>query len=246
MDNVSTALLSNVTISGNSSNIGGGMHILDSNPELLNMTINGNDSNGGGKAIYNADSSPTLKNVIIWDHDGSTTLFNFGTSNPSISYSLIEGSGGSGSWDSSFGTDGGNSIDTDPLFVTGTNPANAPTTTGDHQLMASSPAINTGDPSIDLSDFPGGPGSPVDLADNERVYDGTTDIIDIGAYEFQGDYVEPFTPFITTWEVTAGDPDITIPTTGSGYNYDVDWGDGNSDTGAVSYTHLTLPTIYSV
>jgi len=36
--------------------------------------------------------------------------------------------------------------------------------------------------------------------------------------------------FITTWEVTAGDLDITIPTTGGGYDYTVDWGDGNSDT----------------
>ncbi|NBC66189.1 MAG: BspA family leucine-rich repeat surface protein, partial [Bacteroidetes bacterium] len=39
-------------------------------------------------------------------------------------------------------------------------------------------------------------------------------------------------PFITTWEVEAGDLQITIPTAaGQTYNYDVDWGDGNSDTG---------------
>lgn len=37
-------------------------------------------------------------------------------------------------------------------------------------------------------------------------------------------------PFITTWEVTAGSS-ITIPTTGGGYNYTVEWGDGFSDTG---------------
>ena len=33
--------------------------------------------------------------------------------------------------------------------------------------------------------------------------------------------------FVTTWRVTASQT-ITIPTTGSGYNYTVNWGDGNS------------------
>ena len=37
--------------------------------------------------------------------------------------------------------------------------------------------------------------------------------------------------FITTWETTSANESITIPTFGGGYNYSVDWGDGNSDTG---------------
>ena len=37
-------------------------------------------------------------------------------------------------------------------------------------------------------------------------------------------------PFITTWEITEADKKITIPTTGTGYSYTVDWGDGTSDT----------------
>ncbi|SHJ66951.1 BspA family leucine-rich repeat surface protein [Aquimarina spongiae] len=37
--------------------------------------------------------------------------------------------------------------------------------------------------------------------------------------------------FITTWETKTADENITIPTTGSGYNYTVDWGDGNVETG---------------
>ncbi|QTD39025.1 BspA family leucine-rich repeat surface protein [Polaribacter batillariae] len=37
--------------------------------------------------------------------------------------------------------------------------------------------------------------------------------------------------FITTWETTINNESITIPTTGSGYNYNVDWGDGNIETG---------------
>ena len=38
------------------------------------------------------------------------------------------------------------------------------------------------------------------------------------------------TDFVTTWKVEAGDLDITIPTTGTGYNYTVDWGDSTADT----------------
>ena len=38
--------------------------------------------------------------------------------------------------------------------------------------------------------------------------------------------------FITTWRTTTASETITIPTfTGTTYNYDVDWGDGSTDTG---------------
>jgi gliding motility-associated-like protein len=48
--------------------------------------------------------------------------------------------------------------------------------------------------------------------------------------------------FITTWKTdnpgSSNDNEITIPTTGGGYNYDVDWGDGMSDTGVTgNITH---------
>ena len=33
-------------------------------------------------------------------------------------------------------------------------------------------------------------------------------------------------PFVTEWTTTALDESITIPTTGSGYDYLIDWGDG--------------------
>ncbi|MEW7278287.1 BspA family leucine-rich repeat surface protein [Aquimarina sp. 2201CG1-2-11] len=39
--------------------------------------------------------------------------------------------------------------------------------------------------------------------------------------------------FITTWETTTANESITIPTTGSGYNYTVDWGDGTIETGFI-------------
>src|SRR5690606_32137868 len=54
--------------------------------------------------------------------------------------------------------------------------------------------------------------------------------------------------FITTWETTAVNESITIPTTGTGYNYTVDWGDGNTDSGLTgNATHTyTVPGVYTV
>ncbi len=39
--------------------------------------------------------------------------------------------------------------------------------------------------------------------------------------------------FCTTWQTTAPNESITIPTTGAGYNYSVDWGDGQTSVGQV-------------
>jgi len=55
-------------------------------------------------------------------------------------------------------------------------------------------------------------------------------------------------PFITTWETTTDKESITIPTTGEGYNYTVDWGDGSSDselTGDATHEYDTAG-IYTV
>lgn len=54
--------------------------------------------------------------------------------------------------------------------------------------------------------------------------------------------------FITTWQTTTNNESITIPTSGSGYNYTVDWGDGTIDTnitGNATHTYTT-PGIYTV
>ncbi|UII27406.1 BspA family leucine-rich repeat surface protein [Fulvivirga maritima] len=46
--------------------------------------------------------------------------------------------------------------------------------------------------------------------------------------------------FITTWQTTTANENITIPTTGAGYDYNIDWGDGSSDlnqTGDATHTY---------
>ncbi|GAA4884668.1 hypothetical protein GCM10023311_03910 [Flaviramulus aquimarinus] len=59
-------------------------------------------------------------------------------------------------------------------------------------------------------------------------------------------------PFITTWKTdnpgVSNNNQITIPTTGGGYNYTVDWGDGTlptTETGSATHTYAT-PGTYTV
>ena len=181
--NSSNPNLINVSFSGNIARDGGGMANLDnSSPILINVTFTDNRANGNGGGIFNLQSSnPTLVNVVLWNNEASGDIANpsasilNANSVPSISHSLIANSGGSGNWNSDLGNNHGNNIDADPLF---TDPEN-----GDFTLIEGSPAVNAGDPSTDLSLFPGGSDAPLDLAGNPRVSSGN---IDMGAYEFQG------------------------------------------------------------
>ncbi len=52
-------------------------------------------------------------------------------------------------------------------------------------------------------------------------------------------------PFVTTWETTTANESITIPTTGSGYNYTVNWGDMSAEqtfTGDATHEYATPGT----
>ena len=54
--------------------------------------------------------------------------------------------------------------------------------------------------------------------------------------------VEPTASFITTWETTTANESITIPTSGGGYNYTIDWGDGTvltNQNGTRTHTYTT-------
>ena len=54
--------------------------------------------------------------------------------------------------------------------------------------------------------------------------------------------------FITTWQTTVSNESITIPTTGTGYSYSVDWGDGQTGNGYTGdATHVySAPGTYTV
>ncbi len=195
----SLPILNNCTFSGNSAESGGGGGMInneDSSPILTNCTFSGNSAELGGGIVNGFNCSPILTNCIIWNNreNGSTTtttasIFNSG-SNPTISYSLIANSGGSGgSWQSALGTDGGNNKDVDPLFVTPIDftMTPPPTTAGNLRLLPTSPAINMGNNAAV-------PADTKDVDDDGNVMEPTPDLdlndrivgasVDMGAFEF--------------------------------------------------------------
>ena len=181
----SSPVLINVTINGNTaSSGGGGIDNYVSSPILINVTISGNWASMGGGIYNNAASTNTIiRNSIIW---GNTTItgmghnvYNFYGGTSTYTYSIVEGS--SSGW-ASFGTDLGNNLDVNPLFISPVSASLAPTTAGDYQLQKNSPAICGGNNALYLSargiaNFLG----ETDLAGNQRLFGYN---IDMGAYEF--------------------------------------------------------------
>jgi VCBS repeat-containing protein len=192
----STVILTNITFSGNHAASGGGMYngggilvitqglflansadiangggmIADGGSlTIANVTFSSNSAVTAGGGMANADNSPVLSNLILW---GNTAAVNTGIQNfnstPYISHSDIQGCGGSASWNSACGTDGGGNIEADPLFVDAAN--------GNLRLQDTSPAINTGDNAA----LP--PGILTDLDGKPRF---VRLVVDMGAYENQ-------------------------------------------------------------
>ncbi len=185
----SSPTLTNVIFSGNQANTGGGMYNRDySSPTLINVTFSGNRANETGGGMYNQNNSnPLIYNSIFWQNQDSSgvgtaaaSITNWISGNstpmPNIRYSLVQGCNPDGSWESSCGMDSGNNLpDIDPLFILAPNPAQAPTTTGNLRLQATSPAINMGNNSY----IP--VGVTTDLDGRPRIAQLT---VDLGAYEY--------------------------------------------------------------
>jgi hypothetical protein len=129
--------------------------------------------------MYNTNySNPNIRNSIVWGNNSvSTSTYNV-ASTPNITYSLIEGSGGSdGIWDAAYGVDGGGNIDKNPMFQDFKPAMTESTTDGDYRLRSYSPAIDTGN-----SVFAAGL-IHTDLGGYPRIVGAQ---VDRGAYEYQG------------------------------------------------------------
>jgi predicted RecA/RadA family phage recombinase len=189
----------NSVLSGNQAQQTGGSisNNQNSSPLILNSTLSGNEAEASdGGAIFNLNQSfPQVINSIVWNNraGGLTSTadasINAVTTDTVIfTNSLVGNSGGSQEWSSHFGADGGNNIDSDPVFAEDVSLVNLPNTTGDLSLEECSPAIDVG--ANELFAYPGA----VDIEGNPRIVNstgGSEDIIDLGAFEFQSDAIVP-------------------------------------------------------
>ncbi len=176
--------ITNCVISGNRASMCGGIYNAgyysdsDASPVLTNCTITGNHGGSKGGGMYNdaqnsGNSQPELINCILWNNHASESPYVYNNSAlPSFSYSNVQGSGGSSSWSTPLGTDGGNNIDSNPLFVFSINGAYAPSPDGNFHLYDGSPSLNSGINSANSETF--------DVEGDTRVQN---EIIDMGAYE---------------------------------------------------------------
>jgi hypothetical protein len=175
----SDPVLTNVTFSENTASVtGGGMYNTDiSKPLLTNVTFWGNAAGTSGGGIANiplsssSPVSPTLINVILWGNTAPTGagIYNTDGGTPQISYSDIQGCGGSSSWNTNCGVNGGNNIDADPLLDTLADNGGFTMT---HALLEGSPAIDAGDPATCPD------------TDQRGVTRPQGDFCDMGAYEY--------------------------------------------------------------
>jgi CSLREA domain-containing protein len=173
-------ILANVTFSANSGNAsGGGMKNDSGNVTLTNVTFSGNTAVfGQGGGLSSVNGTTTLKNAIFWGNtapNSTSTASLLNTLNTTnISYSIVQGSGGSSAWNSAFGTDGGNNLDVDPLLYALANNGGLTKTMA---LGSGSPAINAGSDAICAA-------APVSNTSQNGATRPKGAHCDIGAYEF--------------------------------------------------------------
>ena len=178
-------ILTNVTITNNTaSNNGGGIYNdFGVNPILTNVTITNNTAINGGGGIYNnSNSGGTIKNSILYNNTTTNTtdagreeirsLNTNASARISVSYSCVRDA-----FPITNVTNGGNNINTDPLFVNIADPDGADniwmTADDGLALRCNSPCINVGDNA-----------SPTPALDILSI--ATVGTKDMGAYEFNG------------------------------------------------------------
>ena len=185
------------------------------------------------QALSNSTAiNPHTNRTMTYTYVGSfqTDAGPYWTTNPDV-YSGIEAAAllfGGNSSDYAIST---NSNITDPTTITHTAWASTWGLSG-CQEVAEDYSLDLGNPGYN---DPGG----ANTATSSYVYDNCT------SNNINHVWLVNHTPsnsFITTWQTTSDNESITIPTTGSGYNYNIDWGDGDTQTGLVGDATHTYST----
>ena len=182
----SASSITNCLVNNNTAgHYGGGIFIMDASPSIINSTIT--ESSSSALFCTGATTSPTIKNTIIWGNNNEAVLNVIG-GNPTFYYCDIEGSGGSTSWDTNLGTDGGNNIDANPRFVGSAVSAEHP-----YLIYGISPCADAGDN--------GAISEPYDIRGNDFARklskaDGSAGTVDMGAYEYKFGIDPNATPII--------------------------------------------------
>lgn len=179
--------LTNVVIKGNQAGfLGGGITSgFDSSPVLTNVLIVQNTAATTGGGIYNGAGKGELVNVTIAgntpnnvslriDKIKNSIIFGGVSAVNTLEYSFVQGN-----------TDFTNG-NIDAAGITETDIFNNPSG-GDYTLKSSAVVINKGNNAL----FTGLDASTKDLAGNPRTYNGG--VIDMGAYEYQGEPTLPVT-----------------------------------------------------
>ena len=174
----------NCLFSGNRGANGGALFVRGTST-IINCTFSGNRANNatGGGALYLFNGANVqIGNSIFWNNQSGSNIgtqeafYTMDSGSPTFFGAqdcIIEGSGGSGTWNAGFGVDGGGNIDADPLFANQISPASAPTTGGNYRPQLGSPAHDNGDDLLNST--------ANDLDGHNRIIYSA---IDIGAYEF--------------------------------------------------------------
>lgn len=230
-DDSSSPTLLNTLISRNISAKGAGVCNDTSDPQFTNITIAGNKSTGEGGGMYNSTASPAVNNSVVYGNSAviGAEIYNDSAS-PTFSYSLIGNSGGSANWNNTFGTDGGNNLDDDPLF-TGAD-------VGNYMPAINSPLMNTGSNTLYINTS-GNLSLDKDLAGGFRVFDQA--VIDIGAYE--GIY--PLAPIYSnngniSKKYGDADFDLSVQSTSTGA---ISYASSDEDVATVSGNTITIKGI---
>ncbi len=198
--NGASARFKNVLARGNHAGGNGGAFWLNQiNLEMVNATVSGNFAEGeGGGLQLDPQNNSEIINSVFWANDSSggyaQIVLPHGNDLTFIT-SDVEGSGGSGAWNSNLGSqygpeaiDGGGNLDQNPYFDNPVDPSSAPTSNGGLHVQEGSPAVDAGTNSAIGLSF------DIEGEDRVRPQGGT---VDIGAYEGAVSAPSPTTLYVS-------------------------------------------------